>query len=84
MALLVAGAAANLASAWPEQPLSKSSTVRMHARVLGEEEGMSTSLFHIILWSSIMIVLAVYIGTAALFNMDVGNDSLLYSKAKAD
>lgn len=41
-------------------------------------------MFHIILWSSLGLVVVGWFAVLAMFNMDVGNDSLLYSKAKME
>eukprot|EP00965_Chrysotila_dentata_P233136 6199405-Pleurochrysis_carterae.AAC.1 len=80
----LASAAAHIASEWPAQPLFKSETAHMAHRALAAEEDIDIGMYQIILWSSITIVIAAYFATIALVNMDVGNDSLLYSKAKME
>ena len=40
--------------------------------------------YNIILWMSIILVFVFYFAAMALVNMDVTNDSLLYSKSKSD
>ena len=40
--------------------------------------------YNIILFSAIAMVFIFYFSIMALVNMDVGNDSLLYSKSKSD
>ena len=42
------------------------------------------SQFNIILFISIALVLISYFSMMAMVNMDVGSDSLLYSKSKSD
>ena len=81
---IIACASAHLASHWPEQPLSKSETVHMPRALADSSEQPDIGMFHIILWSSLTITIAMYFAVMALVNMDVGNDSLLYSKAKMD
>ena len=79
---------ANLASSWPAEPLSKDGAPQYtysHAttRALQETAGPEgVGMYHIIMWSSIAIAASVFFAVIALFNMDVGNDSLLFSKAK--
>jgi hypothetical protein len=40
-------------------------------------------MYHVILWSSLGIAVTGWFAVLALFNMDVGHDSLLYSKVRA-
>jgi hypothetical protein len=72
-------------------PASVSSPVHReqvsHARLLGEGGAPSyneIATFNIILFSSLAIIFAFYFAVMALVNMDVTNDSLLYSKSKSD
>jgi len=37
-------------------------------------------MYHVILWSSLLIAVVSWFAVVALFNMDVGHDSMLYSK----
>ena len=84
---------------WPDQPLSKGETVGVEGehlaapqvlqahRKLAEVQAPSseeTALYHIIAWSSLMMVVVFFFASMALCNMQVESDSLLYSKAKAD
>ena len=84
---------------WPDQPLSKGEAMgvqgehlaapqMLHAhRMLAEVQAPSseeTALYHIIAWSSLIMVLVFFFASMALCNMQVESDSLLYSKAKAD
>lgn len=54
--------------------------------MLGEEapSGDAIAEYNILLFSSIGMVVVFYFAAAALMNMDVTNDSLLYSKSKTD
>ena len=64
----------------------------LHARQMQVEGGVvwvapsaeETALYHIIAWSSLIMVLVFFFASMALCNMQVESDSLLYSKAKAD
>ena len=84
---------------WPDQPLSMGEAMgvqgehlaapqMLHARrMLAEVQAPSseeTALYHIIAWSSLIMVLVFFFASMALCNMQVESDSLLYSKAKAD
>ena len=56
-----------------------------HARMLGgAPSSFDIAEYNIILFSSIAMVFTFYFSIMALVNMDVGNDSLLYSKSKSD
>mmetsp|Transcript_40238 Transcript_40238/g.106554 ORF Transcript_40238/g.106554 Transcript_40238/m.106554 type:complete len:94 (+) Transcript_40238:17-298(+) len=75
---------ATIGASWPSSPVDQTP----HARLLGAgasgPSGNDIATYNIILFSSIGMVAAFYFATMALVNMDVGNDSMLYSKAKAD
>lgn len=69
--------------------------VQRHARRLQEAnatlplgEAQYTSdqleLFQVTLWSSILLGVALLVGSCALYNMEVTQDSLLFSKAKGE
>ena len=68
------------ASAPPPASPRRCSAWRAAQAAAGKPE--SYEIFHIILWSSIGIALALFFAVLALVNMDVGNDSMLYSKAR--
>jgi len=58
-----------------------------HARLLAEGAPPTygeIAEYNIILFSAIGMVLIFYFAVMALVNMDVGNDSLLYSKSKTE
>ncbi len=69
------------ASAPPPASPRRCSAWRAAQAAAGKPE--SYEIFHIILWSSIGIALALFFAVLALVNMDVGNDSMLYSKARS-
>ncbi|EOD41978.1 hypothetical protein EMIHUDRAFT_349345 [Emiliania huxleyi CCMP1516] len=86
----LASASVQIGSDWPAGPLGESTSAR---RVLLDAGGDAASrgpppegvgMFHIILWSSLGLVVVGWFAVLAMFNMDVGNDSLLYSKAKME
>lgn len=100
LSAIVVATAANSWPQWPDAPLSRGgvdlhadAAATVHAeRVLSESDGATfvapppeeTALYHIVLWSSIITVLAMYFAAMALAGMPVEGDSLLYSKAKSD
>lgn len=59
-----------------------------HARMLAASDAPPSmeeiAQFNIILFISIALVLISYFSMMAMVNMDVGSDSLLYSKSKSD
>ena len=62
-------------------------TQASHARLLAEGAPPTSgeiAEYNIILFSAIALVFIFYFSIMALVNMDVGNDSLLYSKSKSD
>ena len=84
-------------TAWPAEPLTKGETLgaqhasaqpqMLHARrelSVSAPDYDETALVHIIGWSSLLMVIAMFFATMSMCNMDAENDSLLYSKAKAD
>ena len=97
-AAIVVAVSANSWPQWPDAPLSRGgvdlhadAAAAMHAkRDLSESGGAvappseETAIYHIILWSSIITVIAMYFAALALAGMPVEGDSLLYSKAKSD
>ncbi|KOO29110.1 hypothetical protein Ctob_006182 [Chrysochromulina tobinii] len=78
LASALAAVAANLAETWPQDPVGKT----VHARALagsGPPSSNDIAQYNIILFSSIALVFISYFSVMALVNMDIGNDSLLYS-----
>ena len=97
LAAITVAVAANSWPQWPDAPLSRGgvdlhadAAAGMHAKRELSESGAvappydETAIYHIILWSSIITVIAMYFAAMALAGMQVEGDSLLYSKAKAD
>lgn len=80
LASAAAQATAAIGASWPAEP------VQAARRMLQAEAPSYDSIaeYNIILFSSLGMVAVFFFAASALMNMDVGNDSLLYSKTKSD
>mmetsp|Transcript_8274 Transcript_8274/g.25746 ORF Transcript_8274/g.25746 Transcript_8274/m.25746 type:complete len:98 (-) Transcript_8274:592-885(-) len=80
----LANAAVNLGADWPASPLDQPAVQRRLSTASVATPPTGIGMYHVILWSSLGIAVTAWFAVLALFNMDVGHDSLLYSKAKMD
>merc|ERR1740133_409204 len=85
------GCFAHIASEWPAGPVGGSSLLaddilseKAHRALESAQEVPNFAMTHIILWSSLAMFAALIYACLALFNMEVTNDSLLFSKSKSD
>lgn len=85
---------------WPEGPVARVAAANGHAQHVAPGQKLfaqrrlteaptapsaeDIAITHIILWTSIIMVITFYFAAMALAGMPVEGDSLLYSKAKSD
>ena len=77
-------AQAQLGSSWPAEPVPAEGLRAAASRQLAEAASADIANYHVILWSSLGLVVVTFYCVMALFNMDISQDSLLYSKFKSD
>ena len=77
-------AQAQLGSSWPAEPVPAEGLRAAASRQLAEAASGDIANYHAILWSSLGLVVVTIYCVMALFNMDISQDSLLYSKSKSD